>query len=315
MKNGVLSNLLRRIFIHNFYLKFIAAVLTLALYIWVSEDREAVIADYARVQIVVPEDMVLVSDPPDRVKVTIRGRWSDINRFDATQLDPIRIDLSRSDRSTTVDISPNMIRVPPGLRVTNVEPNSLFVELEDESYRTVPITPQISGEPHSSYAVESVRVTPQTVTIRGPQSRIDAINAVSTQTVDISDRTRSLRRQVQLRTDDGLVTPELDDPVVVEVDIETQEITHTFEDIPVEAVNTSFNTTVAPATTNITVRGPKPVVETLDPSILRVEIDLSDEDDALPGTYSREAEVFNIPQNITLVSIFPERFRVTTTEP
>ncbi|MFU8804522.1 MAG: hypothetical protein ACNA8W_11980, partial [Bradymonadaceae bacterium] len=82
MNGGVLRSIARRVFVHNFYLKFIAAVLTLALYIWVSEDRETVVAGFAPVRIVVPEDLILVSEPPDRIKVTIRGRWSDITRFD-----------------------------------------------------------------------------------------------------------------------------------------------------------------------------------------------------------------------------------------
>src|SRR5690554_3710667 len=205
MSSLTLRNILRRIFVHNFSLKFIAGVLTLALYIWVSEDRETVVASFAPVRIVVPDNLMLVSDPLDRVKVTIRGRWSDINRFDPSNLEPIRLDLTRADSDSIVTISSTMVRVPPGLRVVSIEPSSMYVELEQEAQRMVPIIPQTTGQPQSSYVVEGIDVNPARVAIRGPRSRLDRINSVQTEPVDVSNHNESFERNVQLLVDDGLV--------------------------------------------------------------------------------------------------------------
>lgn len=312
MRRGTLIGLAKRVFFRNFYLKFIAAVLTLALYIWVSEDRETVVVRHAQVQTVVPDGMVLVSDPVDRVNVTIRGRWSDINRFDADDLDPIRVNLTPGDTDSVVSFSSDMVSLPPTLRVTNLEPSSMYVDLEPESYKTVPVRPRVTGEPGRSYTVEAIRVSPQTVTIRGPTSRIEGIDSVATEAIDISHRTRSLQRTAQPLVDDGLVTVELDEPIVVEVDIETEVITETLTGISVEAVNTSYETDVEPSTAEITVRGPQPVVEQLDRDLIRAEIDLSDVEDRRPGVYSRSATVFNLPREVELLAVQPERFRVVT---
>ena len=310
MNRGVLVQLGRRIFLKNFYLKFIAVILALALYIWVSEDRETVVAGYAPVQIVVPDEQTLVSDPVDRVKVTFRGRWSDINRFDPSQLDPIRIDLSPDD--SVVSLTPNMIGVPPSIRITDIEPSSIYVELEAETYKNVPLRPRISGEPRTSYTVESTRVTPETITIRGPESRIDEIDTVRTEQVDISDRTDSLERTVQPDIGDGLISVELDEPIMLSVDIETEEVTETLDNISVSAVNTSYATEVEPSTAAVTIRGAKPDIDSLDLDVIRAEIDLTDEDDRPPGTFSRQAEVVNLPADVELDRIHPDRFRVTT---
>ncbi len=311
-RGGVLIALGRRIFVNNFYLKFIAAVLTLALYIWVSEDRETVVVRSAPVQMTVPDGMVLVSDPVDRLEVTIRGRWSDINRFDAREVDPIRIDLSPADTDSVITFSPNMINVPPTLRVTHLEPQSVYVDLEPESFKTVPIRPRVTGEPAESYTIEDIRVTPQMVTIRGPTGRLEGIDSVATESIDVSHRTRPLQRTARLDIDDGLVDADLDEPIVIEVDIETEEITESFSDLPVEAVNTSYETEVNPDTAEIMVRGPKPVVEGLNRDLVRIEIDLSEEDDRPPGIFSRSAEVFNLPPEVELINVHPERFRVAT---
>lgn len=315
MNRGVLIDLGRRIFFKNFYLKFIAAILALALYIWVSEDRETVVAGYARVQTVVPDEMVLVSDPIDRVKVTVRGRWTDIDRFDPGDLDPIRLDLSPTDSGSLVSITPDMIGIPPNLRVTDIDPDSMYVELEPEIYETLPVEPRITGSPRSPYTIEETRITPETIPVSGPQSRLAELDAVSTEPVDVTDRTESFEQQVQPRIDDGLLAPEHDQPLLLEVDIETEEITTTIDDLPVDAVNTSYETSVEPSVGELTITGPEPVVSELDTEPIRLEIDLSDEDDRPPGTFSRSAEAVNLRPELEVEHIHPERFRVVTRAP
>lgn len=315
MDGGVLIDFARRVFVQNFYLKFIALVLTLALYIWVSEDRETVVAEHTSVQTVVPDEMVLVSDPISRVTVTLRGRWSDIDRFDPSDLDPIRLDLSPEDSGTVISLTPDMVGVPPNLRVTDVEPDSVYVELEREGQKRVALNPRITGEPPAPYTVEQVEVSPETVLIRGPESRLAEIDSIYTAPVDVSAQTSPLEVQVEPRVDDGLLTVETDEPVVVDVDIETEEITRTLNDVPVEAVNTSYITSVEPSAADVTVRGPRPTIDGMNLDLIRLEIDLTEEDDRPPGTYSRTPEIVNLPSGIELEEFHPERFRVTTERP
>ncbi len=308
MNRGALINLARRAMLKNFFLKFIAIILALSLYIWVSEDRETVVAGYAPVQFVVPDGLSLVSEPIDRAKITFRGRWSDINRFDPSHLDPIRIDLSPTDKDSVVSITSDRLAVPPTIRVTDIEPSSIYVDLERETFKTVPVRPRVSGDPRESYTVEDISTSPATVTLRGPESRLEEMDSVSTERVDVSNRTESLERPVRLDISDGLVNAELDGPVELSVIIATEEITETLAEIPVEAVNTAYQTTVEPDDAELTVRGPKSVIEDLNLDLIRAEIDLSDESG--PGTLSRSAEVVNLHPDVELVRIYPERFRV-----
>ena len=315
MDGGVLIDFARRVFVKNFYLKFIALVLTLALYIWVSEDRETVVAEHTSVQTVVPDGMVLVSDPVSRVTVTLRGRWSDIERFDASELDPIRLDLSPEDSGDVISLTPDMVGVPPNLRVTDVEPDSVYIELEREAEKRVALNPRITGEPPAPYTVEDVSVSPDTVLLRGPENRLEEIDSIYTEPVDVTGQTSSMQVQVEPRVDDGLLSAETEEPVVVDVDIETEEITRTLNEVPVEAVNTSYETAVVPSEADVTVRGPRPTIEQMDLELIRLEIDLSDESEQPPGTYSRTPEIVNLPRGVELEEFHPERFRVTTTRP
>lgn len=312
MDRGVLIDLARRVFVKNFYLKFIALVLSLALYIWVSEDRETVVAEHTAVQTVVPDGMVLVSDPVTRATVTLRGRWSDIDRFDPDDLDPIRLDLSPEDTESVISLTPDMVGVPPNLRVTSLEPNSVYVELERKDQKEVALNPRLVGEPAAAFTVTGTSIEPDTVSLIGPRSRLEEIDSIYTEPIDVSGHTESFEEAVEPRVDDGLLTAEYDERPIVEVDIDTEEITATLDGLSVEPVNTSYATSVEPASADVTVRGPKPTVDDLDLDLIRLEIDLSDVDDRPPGTYSRSPRLVNLPAGVEMVDTHPQQFRVVT---
>lgn len=308
-------SVIRRSVVKNFFLKFIALTLALSLYIWVSEDRETVVAGYAPIRMVVPDGLVLVSEPIDRVKITFRGRWSDINRFDPSNLDPIRLDLSVSDADSVVTIGRDRVAVPPSIRVTDIEPDSIFVDLEREDLKNVTLRPRIVGDPRTSYTIEDVRIRPETITIRGPISRLEQIDSVYTERVDITDQTNTVQRQVRPDIADGLITAELDTPIELVVEIVTEEIDKELTGITVDAVNTSYVTSVEPDTAQVIVRGPQSIISTMNEDLIRAEIDLTEEDERPPGTFSRPAEVVNLPPDVDAIQIYPQRFRVVTTRP
>ena len=314
MNGGSLTTFIRNVFVRNFYLKIIAAILTLALYIWVAEDRETSEPGYAPLEISAPDGMVLVSDPEDWVEFTLRGRRTNLGRIDIDDLDPIRLELDEADDDSYVRITSTMVGVPPNVRVTDIDPPAVYIELENEELRNVDVEPQIVGEPASWYTIEDVRTSPQTITVRGPESAVEEMDSVLTEPIDIDGRSESLRRPVEPIIEHNQVHAELDDEIIVEIDIETEEVTDTVEAVSVEAVNTSYLTEVDPDIADITLRGPLPILEDLDHDILRLEIDLSEEDERPPGTFSRSAEAVNLPEGIEVEQIFPNRFRVTTEE-
>src|SRR5690554_3788188 len=178
----------------------------------------------------------------------------------------------------------------------------------------VPIILQTTGQPQSSYVVEGIDVNPARVAIRGPRSRLDRINSVQTEPVDVSNRNESFERNVQLRVDDGLVRVDYDSRISVEVRIGSELDTRTLEDVPITGVNTSLQVDISPSTTSVTVRGPKGVVDALDPDVVRAEIDLNEEDRRPAGTFSKTVEIQNLPPSVELIRVYPDRFRVVTDE-
>ncbi len=313
MKYTGWADTVRRLLFKNLYLKLIAAVMTIAIYAWVSGDRETMATGYAPVELTAPDGMVLVSETTDWVEVTLRGQRSVLDRFDPSELDPVRIDLSPADDNSYAYITPAMVGVPAPIRVTRIDPNSIFVELEEEKEKTVEVEPIITGEPAPSYIVESVEVTPAEVSVRGPASEIDALDSLATDRIDISDRDQPLRRSVELDIDSDHLIVDPDTSITVEIQLSTEDVTETVE-IPVEVVNTGLETTLDVETGLLTLVAPPSVLDELDRDWLRAEIDMGDEGHN-PGVYSRPAEVVNLPDGVDIEGLHPERFRVVLEEP
>ena len=299
----------RGMFVRNTNLKLIALFLTLAMYVWVSIDREVEATRYAPVRVDVPENMVLVSDGVDRTRVTIRGKWSELNRFDNDKLDPINLDLNASEPEGVVAITREQVDVPPGLRVVAVEPSYMKYKLAKKTQKQVPIRPKLTGEPADGYEMSEVEVSPSRIELSGPATSLTSIDSVTTETVDVTGRTSSFSKTVRLRIDDPLVGYDLDQPIELSLEIDTQEVQRVIKNVPVEPVNINapMRATVSPKTVDVTLRGPKAVVQKIDPSTLLASLDMGGNE---PGTFMKAVQIKNVPGSVQVVETQPTHFKV-----
>ena len=305
---------LRGIFVRDFHLKAIAVLLTFALYLWVGEDRETQVIAAAPIQMSVPEDQILLQPKIDKVKVTLRGRWSALNRFDQNELKPVVVRLSKSDDGRLVPITPDSVQVPSGLRVVSIEPSFIRVEMESKLEKRIEIKPRIVGRTQGSYSIGKVVATPDELRVSGPESVMQNLESIPTEPIDVTGRVRSFDKRVQLRPESPMVSYDLDAPVTVTVPIRAEEIQREFKNVEVGAVNTTYQTDISPKTLDLTVRGPRSVIEDIDRKALHAIVDMTKEDERDPGTFEKEVKIRNLPDDLEVVRVYPRHFKVTTTE-
>ena len=306
-----LDRIVRNLFLRNLHLKVIAALLTLALYIWVSVDREVERTRYAPLNLDPPAEMVLVNDPPDKVAITVRGKWSDLTQLESDQLDEISLQIEPSmGRTGRIPLTAELVDLPPGLRALDVQPNYVRYRLEAKENKRVPVRPKLEGDPADGYQLQDVTIRPRTIEISGPSSHLDEIENVSTEPVELSGRTQSFEKKVRPRIADPLVDYPDDRPLVVRVNLNAQKVRKTLSNLSVEAVNTTFPTTVEPGRVTLTVRGPKAVLDELARAQIRASLDLGEEQRKGPGTFEKEVKIRNLPSDVELVDVHPKYFRV-----
>jgi len=310
---GVLGHL-QGIFVRNIHLKGIALLLTFALYLWVGEDRETQIIASAPLQFSVPEDQVLIEPKPDRIKVTLRGRWSSFNQIEETELPPVTVDLTAPDDGRTVQIPREAVDPPPGLRVVSLEPNAVRVEMAEKFEKEVDIEPRIAGRTRGSYAIGDIQVDPSTVEISGPKNAMQDLSSVPTEPIDVTGRVRSFKKRIQLRPESSRISYNLDGPVTVTVPIRAEKIERTLRDLQVDAVDTTYPTEISPPTVDVTVRGPRSIVEDIDPETLNAIVDMSPQQDRPPVKFEKKVEIRNLPADAEVVDIHPTHFIVETLE-
>lgn len=185
--------------------KALALLLTLTVFLLVGSDEDREISARVGVSYVLPEGKVLVSGRIDEVKVTIKGPWRRIKRFDEREIDRITLDLSRGSAGE-VPIPPESVHLPSGLTLTSITPRAVRVAFENRVDKVVEVAPALTGRPTHGFAVstDGLKSDPARVTVRGAEGVIAALGQVRTQEISVADRRQGFVTEVALLPPDGV---------------------------------------------------------------------------------------------------------------
>jgi YbbR domain-containing protein len=177
--------------------------------------------------------------------------------------------------------------------------------------RSVPIVPHLVGTPPTGYRVQSVTVRPLVVTLSGEQPAVAATEAVDTMPIDVTGQTGPFDTRVglDLPAEISVAGP---GEVAVSVVIGPDSGTRAF-DAGIALLNASPTFLYAPSVPKVlvTLGGPLPLLETIDPKELLALVDVQG---LGPGTHDVIVRV-NPPVGSQVASISPPRINVIVTEP
>lgn len=267
-----LDKLVRRIFIEDWSLKLLSLAIALVLWLLVTGQNQPVTA-HVNVQLnfIRPPSLEISNDPPRTVDVMLTGSR---NKLD---------DLTTLDLVATVDISDQragervlrladkaQISLPQGVKVDGFQPSAIPVRLEPIVERQVSIEPKLEGQAADGYEVYAVRPNKGSVTLRGPETRVLALQKVQTESIWLAGHKESfLATNVAIDVPDPKV--DLLDPVVnVEVDIGERRVERSISGVAVTAAD---GNRVQPASAAVTVLGPSRLVDSLKAEDLKVVVD------------------------------------------
>jgi len=262
--------------LNNWPLKVVAMSLAFAIWVFVSGEKTMVQDFSVPLDVQLPDHLALLETPEDVASVRLRGPESLIGRVDprvmelSVALDDIGlgehdVHLSKSDVSG----------VPRGVDIERIDPARLKIRVDDRDSRKFPLDVVFLGQPPQGYAFYGTRVTPAELTLEGPRSQLDLVDTLQTGTVRLDQRTEPFTVTVR-------VTPELPglsvvepDPVEVHVEVDVAPVERTFSAVPVEAIGQSYETSVSPVQTSVTLTGPPALLERLRSKQLRLVVDVS----------------------------------------
>jgi YbbR domain-containing protein len=149
----------------------------------------------------VPADVVVIGDiSPVRVRIEVAE-----NVWDSLRVEDFRATadlLGFREGTHEVPVEVEALTGRGGLRITQVDPDTVKVIVRPLFSRSVPVVVEISGDPASGHEMGEPEFQPESVIVSGPEGLVALVQDAVAQ-VDVTGRTSDVDRSFRLRASDG----------------------------------------------------------------------------------------------------------------
>ncbi len=282
----------------------------LALALWMAVAGEETVERGLRVPLELqqmPVGLDLLGEAPTFADVRVRGTSGTLARLAPGEVVAVLELRGASPGRRLFQLTPEHVRVPFGLEVTQVVPASVAIEFEPSAVKRVPIAPAVEGEPAPGFVVGSVTAEPREVEITGPASAVASATEALTERVSVAGARESVVRSVSV----GLLSPLLrvkSPRTSVRAQIVPAPGERTFREQPVRlrGVGQALAAKAVPAGVEVVLRGTREGVGGLGLADVTAFVDLAG---LGVGTYSMPVKV-ETPPRIGAMRVEPAAVRV-----
>ncbi len=301
-------NPLFKLFAGNTGSKIVSVIIAVVLWVVVLGSRAVEVSKEIPIIITTPNDLVISNEVPEKVVFKLSGPKAFLRAILDRPEDPIRVNLTgaRSGLVTYRFFADN-IRLPIGVRVLQVNPPSMIVKLEAQKAKEVPVRLEMRGSLPDGYVLRKAEVSPRTIKIRGPESKIESISEAPTLPIDLSQIHTAVQLEAQFDMSRLGVRIEGTPP---KVSLDVSAIQANFKikvrtsDIKVES---KYDSRIDEPSVVVYVRMESDDIPKLDPSKVSLSVDLKDKS---KGRYVSKIKV-SLPSNVGMVRTVPDSVRVT----
>lgn len=172
---------------HNLLLKLVALVS--AVLLWSAVSREPVVETAYNVPIElhqVPPNLEITTASIPLAQVRLRGPERRIRQLAAADVHAIINLAGAGTGEHTYDLIASQVRVPYSIEVVQVMPSEIRIGLDRSLIRQIEIHPRVTGQFEKGFGVLQVTADPVTISVIGPQARVQAASAAITDPIDVS---------------------------------------------------------------------------------------------------------------------------------
>lgn len=296
----------------NFPLKLFALVLAVLMWGFVASQKRGETTEIKFSTPLVfknmPPSLEVASAPIQSVSVLVRARRARANAVNPNQFQVV-IDLSNQLAGsfeyalTERNISYNNGAPLEGMTVLQISPTQIPITLEETIQKVVPIQPRLAGDLLPGYKLEGVRMVPDRVTVQGPRSVIDKIEAVQTRPLDVQD----LRSDVEMLAYLDLpgtvrLAPNQKAFFRAQIDVTGHTSRVLLRDVAVKFENEVSAFKVSRDKINVQLEGPRDVMAKLNRNSVSAALDLSK---FPPGDYRGLSPQVIVPDTVRVVTQWP----------
>ena len=263
-----LPGLARRLFLDDWVIKAVALAITFALWLGVTGLRAPKSARLKNIalNLRVSNNIDVTNSPFQEVDVMITGDKRKIDQINPRDL-VVLLDLTEIQAGERViQLNPESvgIELPTGVRLEEIHPSKLQVNLETVEERDIPVKVETEGALAENFEIYNSIVSPPKVRVRGPSSFVKSLDSVATEKINIDNRqTDFTAEQVELNFVNPKITP-LETLVGVAFRIGEKRAEKLFS-VPVKVANERKTATVV-------LYGARSILDSINTEKLQVEI-------------------------------------------
>ncbi|MEA2012052.1 MAG: CdaR family protein [Verrucomicrobiota bacterium] len=252
------------------------------------------------------KSQVILSYSPHSITVRVKGAKKRLQKMSNIDI-KVNLELD-SDIPTTyhLPIEENNITLPYGMSVLDIKPSRIIVNTDVYISKDVPVRVETRGKLSSGFEYIKSSVIPAQVKILGPSKIINEIIDVTTEPIFLDQNVISdfeIYTKLIQKKNIETMTPS---SVSVAVEIAEVSATRGLTNLPITTLNKeeSILYSVVPLpTVNITIKGRKKILETLDKNSVRPFVDISSFKN--PGEFTCPVQVWIGESGINAEYIHP----------
>lgn len=180
-----IRNFVRKYILKNLPFKLVSLAIAVMLWWAVGRDQPIEIPMTVPLEFQhAPSNLEINSDYPFQALVTLRGPERLLQGMRPSEVHAILDLRGAGPGERTFDLTADNIHVPRNVKVIQIVPSQFHISFDRSSRRTIPVQPRVIGALLSGYGITEVTADPKTITIIGPERRVQAIQTAMTDPVD-----------------------------------------------------------------------------------------------------------------------------------
>ncbi len=309
----VLKEYARDYILENTGLKILALFMTAVLWLSVAARFSQTTFNPVPIEFAnLSADLTLSKYDTVSAKVFLRGPKDVIDALRSSDL-AVVADLQNVEPGVRViPLKLDAQRLPPSIDGQNIEiePRSVRVTVERLVEAELPVQPRFDGELPAGYEMYSWNISPSKVKVTAAASHIKEISSVSTETINIADKTTTFSQSVAVDTGSSNVSTAEENPkVMLTINIGEARKERVFDKVPVILINAPTTAQAQVKFVRLTLLGAPSVIDSLTMDDIEVIVDY-----AAATANNREgkpeAHFMILTDKITVKAIEPAVIRV-----
>jgi YbbR domain-containing protein len=218
-----------------------------------------------------PAQLVIMGPRIDYIDLRLRGPRSLLEGIRSKR---IRLDLDAVRPGvSSFRINADTLNLPRGVRIVRISPAQINLDIAQITTRVVPVRLDTVGNLPQGYTLTTTEILPDKVEVRGPSPIVDKIQAVQTDSFDLTNLTQPVTQTVNLRGPEEETVSYNVEKVLVRVGVQEVITTREFRQLKIEVRDADARTTLRPEQVQVRIRGPQRLMEGINAKDIEVFVD------------------------------------------